>query len=829
MGLRNVTLELSLKPFGDQSEAHAREVCRHLFTQWLPLLQLSEVVSVMMWLADGSEILDYRGDLDDTFEWAYLIGGANVRSASAADPNKIGLHQRSYEYMEKPPAYTYRQLKRLVSIIKEVGRQVTGKPIRVGETFDPGPEFAKSPFKYERHNELCAAGTMGGGSFMCCYTTMHADDTAYAGYPDGVPEGTPIGSFLGRQSQCFLSDLGFDYLWLSNGFGFGLETWALRGAVFDGKTFSADRCEEVREKILAFWESFRAECPDFPLETRGTNLSTGMDLSSDAVPLRDIYRGGYQMQPPPNSPWAAINGDFGLELVGWMSKIAEIPEDTYPFRFYTHDPWWANSPWLDRYERIPHDIYLPMAVSRLDAEGVPHQPTSIEFLTADDSWGRIPDIVPREVNAHLIDAYETGPDAPGPVVWVYPFDEYHDLVYGKPSAIEEVFFGDWYLRGAVNAGFPLNTVITTANFVSALKAHPERFTGSVLLSPVPTGGTAWEAALLQFVKDGGKVLIYGPLARASEELKSLLGVTLAEPLDGQFELSVQMRSDEVHPSLTNSTLLHPALLSAGGMEAVAGAGAKVLATAKQGEAERVAVAIDQTGRLAWVRGTVACDPERVGGHLLVPYPPEKSYPGERLLGLALAELGVELYFEKHRPDNIGALRASTPAPRWPMTCISRHLNGFQFAGYRPLTTVATHLRLPQGAPLLYGYDAEMVDGRAVYYLPRASRLECRVFIEQESGEVGCRLRPHSEVIDINRRVLVNGLQDATVRFYPEPGSFDTVRFQPNPRPPFILDERVPAERKSDRFGEYLELRGMTGDLLITWFVNEGWDPPVVGE
>ncbi len=41
---------------------------------------------------------------------------------------------------------------RLIQIIKEEGRAVTAKPVRVGETFDPGPEFAKSSFKYERHN-----------------------------------------------------------------------------------------------------------------------------------------------------------------------------------------------------------------------------------------------------------------------------------------------------------------------------------------------------------------------------------------------------------------------------------------------------------------------------------------------------------------------------------------------------------------------------------------------------------------------------------------------------------------------------------------------------
>lgn len=137
--------------------------------------------------------------------------------------------------------------------------------------------------------------------------------------------------------------MGFDYLWLSNGFGFGMETWSTTGAVFDGKDFDVTRFDDAKEKILEFWRMFRAECPDFRIETRGTNLSAGIDLATDGVPLKDIYEGGFNLLPPPNSPWAALNGDFGLELCGYMSRIAELPDERYLFRYYVHDPWWANS------------------------------------------------------------------------------------------------------------------------------------------------------------------------------------------------------------------------------------------------------------------------------------------------------------------------------------------------------------------------------------------------------------------------------------------------------------------------------------------------------
>ena len=84
------------------------------------------------------------------------------------------------------------------------------------------------------------------------------------------------------------------------------------------------------------------------------------------------------MAPPPNSPWAALNGDFGLELVGYMTPGGRVAaRQGFPFRYYVHDPWWLNSPWLDRYGREPHDIYLPLAVGRIGPAGTVETPGSI--------------------------------------------------------------------------------------------------------------------------------------------------------------------------------------------------------------------------------------------------------------------------------------------------------------------------------------------------------------------------------------------------------------------------------------------------------------------
>jgi hypothetical protein len=165
----------------------------------------------------------------------------------------------------------------------------------------------------------------------------------------------------------------------------------------------------------------------------------------------------------------------------------------------------------------------------------------------------LPDQVPNEVTPHILWMRDHAPDQPGPLLWVYPFDEYHDWTFGTPTRIEEVFFGDWFMRGAINQGLPLNTVISTGNLASTMASHPERLAESILISPVPDADTAWEQALYDHWERGGRVLLYGPLDHASPELAEFLGCELAEPLDGDFELSVTGCPDVIETAWSCAT------------------------------------------------------------------------------------------------------------------------------------------------------------------------------------------------------------------------------------------------------------------------------------
>jgi hypothetical protein len=392
--IRNLTFEISLKPFYALDDDATLATCATAIRQWEHLARHATTLSILLWASDGSEILEYTGDLDAPMEWARYLGNSNPHREVPNDPEKRSLHSRNYLYRPDARPITYRRLADIARAwrLAAAGNSATkNKTLRIGLPFDPGGEFAPSDFKYKRHREICLANTMGAASFVCCYGILNSDTHRYAAYPGGIPRATGIGAFLGRQFRHLAADLGLDYLWLSNGFGFGLETWHTTGPLFDGRIFSPENAPALRDRILAFWRDLRAELPPaIGIETRGTNLGTATDLASDATPLRELYEGGFGFAPPPNSPWAALDGDFGIELAGYMTRVAELPPGRgIPFRYYLHDPWWYNSPWLDRYEGQPHDIYLPLATASIDATGNTRAAETLNLLTLDDSYGRM--------------------------------------------------------------------------------------------------------------------------------------------------------------------------------------------------------------------------------------------------------------------------------------------------------------------------------------------------------------------------------------------------------------------------------------------------------
>lgn len=800
--MNDLTLEISLKPFYGLDPAATRAVCDRALDQWRALVSEASRISVMIWSSDGSEILEYQGDLDAEMEWARYIGNGNahLHPEIPSDPEGRSLHARSYLYREDAEKITYRRFAEIARIWREA-IAARGKPAEIGVTFDPGGEFAPSAFKYERHREICLANTMGKASFACCYGVLHGDTHRYAGFPDGIPDRTSLGTFLGRQFRHFAADLGFDFIWFSNGFGFGMETWKTVGPLFDGERFDPGKAPEIRDRIVTFWRDFRRECPHLGIRTRGTNLGTGTDLASDATPLRELYEGGFEFAPPPNSPWAALNGDFGLEIAGYLSRIAEIPAgQRITFRFYLHDPWWLNSPWLDRYERQPHDIYLPLAVSRLHADGRVETPQNLNLLTIDDSYGRMPDIVPNEASPHLLRAWNERPDAAGPLIWLYPFDQLHDAMFREPRQPERLFHNDWFVREALNDGLPVNTVRSTRSFFASGSVAA----GSIILSPAPFDAET-EKRLLQFAEDGGKLILYGALQGAPELLRRL-GLQSAPALCGRTTVTNNLPPLDAYTEGPGHSLDHLPLMSGGPLAEAPLPGTELLAYAVQGRETRALFAEYRTsggGHVCWLRGPLPLTLKK-DDHLPLPNTRVSTFALGELNRQALARFEWDIAFscENHRQ-------------RRPVLTIHRHRNGWFFSGCQPDTTVALHLRTPWGAPLLLGLETRLHGGRSGYHQPRGWRNECRVFVEQPDGWL-----QHTEElpgqIGVSRRLWVRGLQDATVRLFPPPEA-GPVTFWINPEWPFIAGPSAALVSRSTPDGLIVENRDpVSGTLLISW-------------
>lgn len=546
--LQRVTLEMSLKPFKSMAPEAIEDVCTEAIRQWLPLIGMAESCSMLLWVADGSEILVWDGDLQREIEWARYIGFANEEYFGHIKDDKDP--RIAQPYISETARITYGDLQFIIASFKKIAAERYGIRIEVGATFDAGPEFAYSDFKYKLHPEINRAEV--GGQFIslkadytvvCGWSKLKEDNVAYATYPDGIPEGTAFGQFLGRQCASFLPALGFDYIWFSNGFALSYFPWTYLGANYDGTQLAMADYEELSTKMLSFWELFKQECPEYRTEIRGTNYGTGMDLAKDCIPLLDLYERNYIEFPPPNSPWGALNYDFGLELTGYMSRIAVLPGQTYPYRFYANDPWFWQNPWWDLYDREPHDIYCPLTVARVNAEGELESPGIVEILTIDTEKGELNQDVPMEVIPHIKKAFKDAPDQPGILIWLYPFREMHEAMAESGEHSSDAFFNDWFVRNAINQGLPLNTVLSTDDFFAMHDDAIQKLQDTILFTSAFWIKGEKAQRIIEYIRRGGKIIFYGTVDDPA--LRKLLNLRSEDELDGSFSVNLSLSEDTI--------------------------------------------------------------------------------------------------------------------------------------------------------------------------------------------------------------------------------------------------------------------------------------------
>lgn len=786
---RRGTLEFSPKSLFRKDDDHLQDFFTELFRTYRQLLKHCELVSLLFWLDDGTSILQYDGTSEQPVSWAYWQGFAHPVGNPPRQP---------VLYTDHPIELCVGDIRRIIAAARRACASVLGKPLSFILPFDPGSEFVNSPFRYERHSEILLKNIATGGKIRCIDAIghFHADTAHYAGYPEGIPEGTPFGEFFGRQVRAWFADVGADALWLSNSFGFGRSPYASGGTgqFFDGDTFLPDGNREVRDCILAFWDLLRKECPELPIYCRGTDFPVGLNLVNHAISYRVLYEGNrYGIVPPPNTPWPALTRNEGLALVGTLTQNAPFPENIQVLRYYTTDQWFCNNPWFDRWNRSPHDLFLNGSLCTFTPDGSP-KPFSDVQLGVDGSWGEVVSEIADEVIPLFKRAAAFRPDAAPPLVWVYPFDEYDEMVFGDKPRLDIPYGGDLSILGSLNHAFPLSGAVTTAHLAAACSVQGEAMRECILVTPAPVAGGETERLLLSHLASGGRILCYGTLRDASPAWLAALGLSAsAAPLDGEFSVSGDIAD------APSNKFFHDAVIGQGGLVETS-AGATVLAEATRGGETRALATVH--GRAAWTRGGTGATRDGLRGRCVDARNEREWFAPERLYDVALGALGWFVRM-KHGlgPDPVEFL-------------ISRSRGGFVFTGHSFDDDAALLLRSPWGAPVPLARRVRLSDGAACIPVRGWFHDEVRVFVRQRDGVIGCRAQP-VVAKDLHRRWLIEGLEHADVRFFAQPGS-PTVYYRTASTEYGDFREPIHPELTADGTGLWFELRDYSGPLSIGW-------------
>lgn len=790
---RRGTLEFGPKSLFAKDEAHLTAYFTELFLSYRQLLKHCEAVSLLFWLGDGTDILQYDGNPATPVSWARWQGFAHPAGNPPRPP---------VLYADNPIELTYGDIARIVAAARRSCAEVLGKPLTFIIPFDPGSEFTEAPFRYERHPEILFRD--GDGGLVRCIDAigrLHADCARYAAYPDGIPEGISFGEFLGRQAHAYFADIGADAIWFSNSFGFGRSPYASGGTgqFFDGEKFMTDGNRAVRDAVLSFWSDFRRECPDIPVLCRGTDFPVGMNLANHASAYKAIYGGNrFGIVPPPNTPWPALTRNEGLALAGYLTQNAPFPGDGMVLRFYATDQWFCNNPWFDRWNRSPHDIYLNGSLCKIAPDGTVRAFSDVHVMGVDGSWGEMPSEIADEVVPHLKRAAALRPDAPPPLVRVYPFDEYDALVFGDKPSPDIPFGGDLSIIGALNHAFPLAGVVTTSNLISSLASRPSSLGYAVLVTPTPVAGSEAERLLLSHLAAGGRVLCYGTLRDASPAWLAAVGLSAdAEPLDGEFAVEGDVGG------ASSRRFFHDPVIGQGGLRETASAATILTEAVAPDGTRRVLATISSDGRAAWTRGCTGAARDRLRDRDVSARDEREWFAPERLYNVALGALGWFVRIENG---------LSVESAQF---LVSRNRGGFVFSGHSFDDDAALLVRAPWGAPVPLARRVRIADGAARIPMHTWFHDEVRVFVCQSEGIVACRAQPPI-VKSLHRRWLVEGLVHADIRFYVESPDSAIVCYRTVSEE--YGDSREPFRPAiaTDATGSFFELRDYTGPLSVGW-------------
>ncbi|NLV74319.1 MAG: hypothetical protein GXY52_06515 [Chloroflexi bacterium] len=790
------SLSMTMRYFPDNDPANIRRVIIELLDLWRPLIARAKELNLGLMIGNGEHIYRWSGNLDDEFEWDHYKGHNNQENARYSfDPIPLRPFKEDWFH------FTYRDLQNIIKIIRKVAAEQTGLPVQIATLAEPGPEFCESLFRYEWHPEIVSFMGGGHGVSIDYKGILHADKRRYGAYPHGIPEGEPFGRFLGKQVADFCRVMDIQNISFSNGLGFGTYPWNIVGRNFDGERFGLTPYHELANDILEFWLMYKTEAPKQRVSAQGSNWPVGVDVAAKGVPLLDLYDRRLLDNPLGYTVSVFFDDSVGFAMASNMSRIAHTPN--WDLSFYLHDPWYPQNPWEDfPYDHQAFDLYAPASIGLVGAEGKLIAPNGFGTIVHDENADLQP-ITARSFMPHLETALDNLPDQVGPLTWLYPIREYHSMMSEQPERANAIWFGDVFTAKAIDAGLPLNNVVSTEHFERALASGV--LDGTVLYTPASADMRAYWPQLARWIEQGGQVLFYGPLEGAQAELLTLLGLELAEPISGELALDWQRSDLDSLGALRQ--LLHNPVTSGGGIREVQtpGTASELVCSVSQGNVTRAYAVLARGAKVAWCRGSVSL--EVAEGQWIRNHDRSRTFNGARIPCMLLGAMGWHI---RH------LLRS--PQQRDPQGFISRYRNAFILNGYKPDNTVGLALRFPGGAPVMTGDDTWIEGGFAHYAFDKSYRKECRVLVDQSSGSISCRKTLNKEFSE--SEISITGLEDATVTLYLPLDKIDGAYIRQPSRQTTAQDNakgpvgqlNTPAIREGDK----LVLRGLNGTLLVRW-------------
>ncbi len=775
--IKVLSLGISLKPFKSKSRDFIFSKIEELFSLWFPLMKEAEEVWFNFMIGNGDLVLTWDGNPYSEFEWDHYKGHNNPLYAGYKF-NPITLRNYTEDWVH----FTYSDLKFIFSSLRLLLGE-KGLRLRIIVNIEPGPEFSESSFRYIKHPEILEFQGGGHGNSISFKAKFNGDKDRYASYPNGIPEGEPFGRFLGRQIKKFIEFTEIDGVSFSNGLGFGTHPWSLIGHNFDGKRFNLVNFDSESREIEEFWRLLRKEVPEIIITAQGTNWPVGVDISIRCVPMKKIYE-NYITRPLSTTVSVFFNDSLGFAMASYLSRIASV--NSFDFGYYLLDPWYPQDAWEDfPYDHQPFDIYCPMSSGVIEKEGKTIAPENISCGGVNDDNGDFCEDTVYEVIPHLRKAILHRPDKPGILIWLYPFNEYNEVGLKTPNLLKNLFFWDCFTASSIDNGLPLNTVISTTNF-SEMNFDPLK--NSILYTCVPLYHWDYSEKIENFVKSGGKVIVYGSILYADDKFKNILNLKVGEEIEGELELFKRT----YEPNKEERVLLHHESDISGGpiveeLRNPEDPYTTVIYEAVKGKIKKVYASLRYLpewngGKILWLRGTLpfALDGENIKF---------KDPLSAKIPRLLLEYLD---YYIGQDPEGCKSLQIF----------ISRSNNAYIFSGYKPDTTVRCLLRFPEGAPILFNYDVPIENGASIYYFSKSFHEECRIFVRQSSGKIKCKRTLRHEFTE--DEVEITGLKTSEIIFYPPEDKLEYVCI--NPKYDLEIDKNV----------KRIRIKGVEDRVIISW-------------